>query len=152
MLWTVWVLLHSRAHMPYVALNPTHPHPHPAEVYGFSSERKMASVLVRRNGALRLYNKGAAEMVLTKCTSMINQQGQTVPMTDVRLCGWGGVRWGPAAGNRAGLCMAALHRGCGALALGSLRMLHLLSHPLNSPQPTTPNPASRRCARSCLRR
>ena len=34
-----------------------------AEVYGFSSERKMASVLVRRGDALRLYNKGAAEMV-----------------------------------------------------------------------------------------
>lgn len=60
----------------------------PAEVYGFSSERKMASVLVRRNGALRLYNKGAAEMVLTRCTAMVNAAGETVPMTEV---GWLGL-------------------------------------------------------------
>ena len=44
----------------------------------------MASVLVRRNGALRLYNKGAAEMVLTRCTAMINAAGESVPMTEVR--------------------------------------------------------------------
>ena len=75
------------------ACPPTCP-PTPAEVYGFSSERKMASVLVRRNGKLRLYNKGAAEMVLTCCTAMVNSAGQSVPMTEVG--GWereGGSGW-----------------------------------------------------------
>jgi hypothetical protein len=61
-------------------------------VYGFSSERKMASVLVRRNGKLRLYNKGAAEMVHTCCTAMVNSDGQSVPMTEVGgsqlVAGW----------------------------------------------------------------
>ncbi|KAI7841822.1 hypothetical protein COHA_004351 [Chlorella ohadii] len=65
----------------YKALRDMH-HAATVEVYGFSSERKMASVLVRRNGALRLYNKGAAEMVLTRCTAMINAAGETVPMTE----------------------------------------------------------------------
>lgn len=39
-------------------------------VYGFSSARKMATVVVREPGAggcgLRVYNKGAAEWVLRK--------------------------------------------------------------------------------------
>ena len=60
----------------------------PAEVYGFSSERKMASVLVKRPGALRLYNKGAAEMVLTRCVAMVDANGGYVPMTEV-----GGQDW-----------------------------------------------------------
>ncbi len=38
------------------------------KLYGFSSARKMASVLMRENahGTLRLYNKGAAEWVLKR--------------------------------------------------------------------------------------
>lgn len=44
----------------------------------------MASVLVRRHGKLRLYNKGAAEMVLTRCVAMIDASGASVPMTEVR--------------------------------------------------------------------
>jgi magnesium-transporting ATPase (P-type) len=61
----------------------------PAEVYGFSSERKMASVLVKRpGGKLRLYNKGAAEMVLSRCAAMVDAAGEQQPMTEVRLlCG-----------------------------------------------------------------
>ena len=65
------------------APQPCAPPPFATEVYGFSSERKMASVLERRNGKLRLYNKGAAEMVLTRCTAMINSAGESVPMTEV---------------------------------------------------------------------
>ncbi|EFN57544.1 hypothetical protein CHLNCDRAFT_6358, partial [Chlorella variabilis] len=57
-------------------------HDQTVEVYGFSSERKMASVLVRRHGALRLYNKGAAEMVLSRCTAMVNAGGESQPMTE----------------------------------------------------------------------
>lgn len=53
------------------------------EVYNFSSERKMASVLVQHpSGKLRLYNKGAAEMVLTRCTAMLDASGASVPMTE----------------------------------------------------------------------
>ncbi len=77
--------------LPYLPMaHPSNP-PHPlslvnalfTELYGFSSERKMASVLVRRRGALRLYNKGAAEMVLTHCTTMISASGEAVAMTEV---------------------------------------------------------------------
>lgn len=53
------------------------------EVYGFTSARKMASVLVRKgDGKLRLYNKGAAEWVLQRCVAMYSAGGQVVPMTD----------------------------------------------------------------------
>ncbi len=38
-----------------------------AQLFGFSSARKMASVLLRQSeGKLRLYNKGAAEWVLKR--------------------------------------------------------------------------------------
>ncbi|GAB4816684.1 hypothetical protein N2152v2_003730 [Parachlorella kessleri] len=53
-----------------------------AEVYGFSSERKMASVLVRNGSGYRLYVKGASEMVLSRATAMVDSAGQTVPMSD----------------------------------------------------------------------
>jgi Ca2+-transporting ATPase len=64
-------------------------HDKTVEVYGFSSERKMASVLVKRpGGKLRLYNKGAAEMVLSRCAAMVDAAGEQQPMTEVRLlCG-----------------------------------------------------------------
>ncbi|GLC43255.1 hypothetical protein PLESTF_000409400 [Pleodorina starrii] len=40
-------------------------------VYGFTSERKMSSVVLRLpGGRLRLYNKGAAEWVLRACTAV----------------------------------------------------------------------------------
>ena len=44
------------------------PCPQVVEVYGFSSERKMASVLVRKDTCLRLYNKVRICM-LTWCFS-----------------------------------------------------------------------------------
>ena len=89
----------------------------PAEIYNFSSERKMASMLAQHpSGALRLYNKGAAEMVLLRCTSMIDASGQSVPMTEVRGEVWmvglvcvracGCVR---VCGNGSNLCQ----QGCG---------------------------------------
>jgi Ca2+-transporting ATPase len=54
-----------------------------AEVYAFTSAKKMASVLVRRDDStLRLYNKGAAEWVLKRCVSLHNEYGEVVPMTD----------------------------------------------------------------------
>ena len=53
------------------------------EVYAFTSAKKMASVLLRTDepGRLRLYNKGAAEWVLQRCTSMYNSDGAIIPMT-----------------------------------------------------------------------
>lgn len=37
------------------------------QLYGFSSAKKMASVLIQLPDKLRLYNKGAAEWVLKRC-------------------------------------------------------------------------------------
>lgn len=55
------------------------------QVYGFSSAKKMASVLVSRgNGKLRLYNKGASEWVLDICTHMHDTDGAIVPLTSDR--------------------------------------------------------------------
>ncbi|PNW87451.1 hypothetical protein CHLRE_02g145100v5 [Chlamydomonas reinhardtii] len=57
------------------------------KLYGFSSARKMASVLLREpsSGNLRLYNKGAAEWVLRRCSSLMRPDGSTEPMTEARL-------------------------------------------------------------------
>jgi Ca2+-transporting ATPase len=54
------------------------------EIYNFSSERKMASVLVQHaSGRLRLYNKGAAEMVLSRCVALVDHTGAAVPLSEV---------------------------------------------------------------------
>ena len=51
------------------------------KVYGFTSERKMASVLVRQpNGTLRLYTKGAADWVLRRCTAAMGPEGCSTRM------------------------------------------------------------------------
>ncbi len=50
----------------------------PCEVVGgtpFSSERKMMSVLVREDGALRLYAKGGVDVLLKKCTYLRTEAG-----------------------------------------------------------------------------
>jgi len=53
------------------------------ERYDFTSAKKMASVLVKRDDStLRLYNKGAAEWVLKRCVSLHNEYGEVVPMTE----------------------------------------------------------------------
>ncbi|PNH10333.1 Calcium-transporting ATPase PAT1 [Tetrabaena socialis] len=51
-----------------------------AKRYGFSSTKKMASILMRESGKLRLYNKGAAEWVLKRCTQCHTEAG-VVEMT-----------------------------------------------------------------------
>ena len=58
------------------------------QLYGFSSARKMASVLLRERAAggnLRLYNKGAAEWVLRRCVGLARPDGSTEPMTPAKL-------------------------------------------------------------------
>ncbi len=57
------------------------------QLYGFSSARKMASVLMKRNdnsGAYRLFNKGAAEWVLKRCVAVLNPDGTTSTLDAAR--------------------------------------------------------------------
>ncbi|BDA43546.1 probable calcium-transporting ATPase 11, plasma membrane-t [Coccomyxa sp. Obi] len=51
-------------------------------VYNFSSERKMASVILRTPTGLRLFNKGAAEIVLRRCVNVMDPNGVAVPLID----------------------------------------------------------------------
>lgn len=51
-------------------------------LYGFSSLKKMASVLMSTAEGFRLYNKGAAEIVLARCTRMLNSAGEPVPLSN----------------------------------------------------------------------
>lgn len=52
-------------------------------LWGFSSKRKMASVLVKHDDRThRLYNKGAAEWVLQASNRAFNEYGDIVPITD----------------------------------------------------------------------
>ena len=59
-------------------------HPNVKEVYGFTSERKMASVLMQSSDGktLRLYNKGAADWVLGRCVASIDEFGARKLMGD----------------------------------------------------------------------
>ena len=52
-----------------------------AQVYGFSSAKKMASIMLRHPDGMRLYNKGAAEMVLDQCVKYIDASGKTENMS-----------------------------------------------------------------------
>ena len=53
-----------------------------ATIFNFSSERKMSSVLVRGDGAdLTLLCKGAAEMVLARCVSVLGRDGRPSPLS-----------------------------------------------------------------------
>ena len=51
-------------------------------LYPFSSEQKMASALVDVGNNIRLYTKGAAEMVLEKCSHRITGTGEIVAMDE----------------------------------------------------------------------
>jgi len=60
-------------------------HANVQEVYGFTSERKMASVLLRTSaGGHRLYNKGAADWVIQRCVASVDSQGRRIPMNDAQ--------------------------------------------------------------------
>eukprot|EP00803_Ostreobium_quekettii_P006058 evm.model.scf_144.7 EVM.evm.TU.scf_144.7 scf_144:78288-87675(-) len=50
------------------------------KIYGFSSAKKMASILVRKGDVLRLYNKGAAEIVVDRCISYHDTTGKVVSL------------------------------------------------------------------------
>lgn len=51
------------------------------QVYGFSSAKKMASIMLRLPDGMRLYNKGAAEMVLEQCVKYIDASGKIANMS-----------------------------------------------------------------------
>ncbi|CAF1073719.1 unnamed protein product [Adineta ricciae] len=53
-------------------------------VYTFNSVRKNMSTVVRRpDGVIRMYTKGASEIVLKKCKSILNRNGEVVPFSTV---------------------------------------------------------------------
>ena len=51
------------------------------QLHGFSSARKMSSAIVKHGDKYRLYNKGAAEWVLKRCTHVLDGQGHVSPMS-----------------------------------------------------------------------
>lgn len=55
-------------------------HDNVVQVFGFTSDRKMASILLKTKSGYRLYNKGAADWVLKKCGSYYDESGVLVPM------------------------------------------------------------------------
>ncbi|CAF1139095.1 unnamed protein product [Adineta ricciae] len=52
------------------------------KVYTFNSARKMMSTIIQRDDGYRVYTKGASEMVLTKCTSILGENNQEKQLTD----------------------------------------------------------------------
>ncbi|GFR47750.1 hypothetical protein Agub_g9515 [Astrephomene gubernaculifera] len=73
------LLLHRNFDVDYKAVRHQH-EKNMVKMYGFSSAKKMASVLIRLSDRLRLYNKGAAEWVLARCTKLQTESG-AVEMT-----------------------------------------------------------------------
>lgn len=53
-------------------------------VYTFNSVRKsMSTAIPRPDGNIRMYTKGASEIVLKKCKSILNRNGDVVPFSTV---------------------------------------------------------------------
>ena len=50
------------------------------KLYGFTSDRKMASALLKTKTGMRLHNKGAAEIVLDRCLNYMDGNGAITPM------------------------------------------------------------------------
>jgi Ca2+-transporting ATPase len=55
-----------------------------AQVFGFTSDRKMASVLLRNESGYTLYNKGAADWVLKRCSAFYDENCQLVPLEETQ--------------------------------------------------------------------
>ncbi|CAF3896479.1 unnamed protein product [Rotaria sordida] len=53
------------------------------KVYVFDSARKMMSTIIQHNDGYRLYTKGASEMLLTKCKSIIDENNQLKELNDI---------------------------------------------------------------------
>ncbi|CAF1094635.1 unnamed protein product [Adineta ricciae] len=52
------------------------------KVYTFNSARKMMSTIIEREDGYRLYTKGASEMVLTKCKSIIDKDNKPKDLSE----------------------------------------------------------------------
>lgn len=50
-------------------------------VYTFNSIRKLMSTVIQRSDTIRLHMKGASEIVLQKCTKIVNPNGEITPLT-----------------------------------------------------------------------
>ena len=60
----------------YAQIRSTHPTESLVKVYTFNSARKMMTTIVKvsENGVYRLYTKGAPEIILDKCSFMLNSK------------------------------------------------------------------------------
>ncbi|XP_076469324.1 plasma membrane calcium-transporting ATPase 2-like isoform X2 [Babylonia areolata] len=66
----------------YDRVREQHPEESLVKVYTFNSVRKsMSTVINRGNGSFRLYTKGASEIVLKKCSYIINKDGEPQQFT-----------------------------------------------------------------------
>jgi Ca2+ transporting ATPase len=54
-------------------------------VYTFNSIRKLMATVIQRSDTIRLHMKGASEIVLQKCTKILNQSGEIVSLTKDHL-------------------------------------------------------------------
>ncbi|UJR37748.1 hypothetical protein I4U23_030442 [Adineta vaga] len=50
-------------------------------VYTFNSIRKLMSTVIQRPDTIRLHMKGASEIVLQKCTTILDENGNLIPLT-----------------------------------------------------------------------
>ncbi|KAL3146758.1 hypothetical protein ABBQ38_014742 [Trebouxia sp. C0009 RCD-2024] len=76
------------------------------QVYGFSSARKMASVMLRHLDGMRLYNKGAAELVLERCSACVDADGRVAKLSANKRDELGGVIRGMADKGLRTICLA----------------------------------------------
>lgn len=76
------------------------------QVYGFSSARKMASIMLKHPDGMRLYNKGAAEMVLDRCGNYVDASGGVAHLNANKRTELGGVIRGMADKGLRTLCLA----------------------------------------------
>ncbi|CAF1067728.1 unnamed protein product, partial [Didymodactylos carnosus] len=68
----------------YDAIRARYPVESFVHVYTFNSVRKnMSTVIQRDDGTIRMYTKGASEIVLKKCKYILNRNGEPIPFSTV---------------------------------------------------------------------
>jgi Ca2+ transporting ATPase len=65
----------------YEEIRKTYPEENFLHVYTFNSIRKLMATVIQRPDTIRLHMKGASEIVLQKCTKILNHSGEIVPLT-----------------------------------------------------------------------
>lgn len=66
----------------YEEIRKTYPEENFLHLYTFNSVRKSMATVIRRPDSVRLHIKGASEIVLKKCTQILDPFGETRPLTD----------------------------------------------------------------------